>query len=158
MKRCYTFPLSVPPTYVNITGEKDGNILTLNCTTDSSNPVAVLSWYKGEKDVASDNFRIISNYQKVIVDADYHGKNKTQSLDINVDDVKDGEKAFCCAEQVQTEICESFLLTPFRETCEYQKNLSIPINSISNRYMLPKSVRHTSIVYVVYDFLVDKNS
>ncbi|XP_060555661.1 uncharacterized protein LOC132716409 isoform X3 [Ruditapes philippinarum] len=105
-----------PPTFVNITGEKDGKTVTLNCTTDSSNPVAVLNWYKGDKDVASDNFRVISNYQKVIVDAEYHGKNITQSLDINVDDVKDGEKAFCCAKQVQTEICDSFLLTPFRET------------------------------------------
>jgi hypothetical protein len=142
MKRCIAIPFSVPPTFVNITGEKDGKTVTLNCTTDSSNPVAVLNWYKGDKDEASENFRVISNYQKVIVDAEYHGKNITQSLNINVDDVKDGEKAFCCAKQVQTEICDSFLLTPFRETCEYQKNLAIPINLISNRYMLPKPVRH----------------
>jgi hypothetical protein len=109
----------VPPTYVNITANKDEKTVTLNCTTDSSNPVAMLKWYKGNEDVASNNSIITSDYQSVIVDAEYNGKNITQSLDINVDDVKDGEKVFCCGKQLNTEICNSILLAQFRETCEY---------------------------------------
>ncbi|XP_060553816.1 uncharacterized protein LOC132714910 isoform X2 [Ruditapes philippinarum] len=105
-----------PPTNVDVTAKKVGQTVTLNCTTDSSNPVALLKWYKGNKDEASDNTIITSNYRRVIEDAEYNGKSVSQLLNINVKSIKDGEKAFCCGKQVQTEICESISLAPFRET------------------------------------------
>jgi hypothetical protein len=111
---------SVPPSNVNITVNKnDDKTVTLYCTTDSSHPVAMLNWYRGNKDVVSNNSIILSNYQPVIVDAEYDGKSISQSLDINVDDVKDEEMAFCCAKHLNTDICTSIQLAPIRETCEY---------------------------------------
>ncbi|XP_060567214.1 uncharacterized protein LOC132725967 [Ruditapes philippinarum] len=107
-----------PPTNVNITANKDDKTLTLNCTSDSSNPVALLTWYKGNEDVASNNSIITSNYQPIIADAEYNGKSISQSLDINVDDVKDGEMAFCCAKHLNTDLCTSIQLAPFRESSD----------------------------------------
>jgi hypothetical protein len=106
MKMLLTLP-TVPPTYVNVTANKEDKTLTLECTTDSSNPVAMLNWYKGD-DNNDNNSIITSSYQPVIVDAEYDGKNITQSLDINAVNIKEGEMAFCCAKQLNTEICQSF--------------------------------------------------
>jgi hypothetical protein len=79
----------------------------------------MLNWYKGNEDVASNNSIITSNYQPIIADSEYNGKSISQSLDINVYDVKDEEVAFCCAKQLNTEICTSIPVATFRETCEY---------------------------------------
>jgi hypothetical protein len=80
----------------------------------------MLKWYKGNEDVASNNSIITCDYQPIIADAEYNGKSISQSLDINVDDVKDGEMAFCRTKQLNTEICKSIQLQPFRESCEYR--------------------------------------
>ena len=78
-----------------------------------------MNWYRGVKPVAGDNVYLTGSCREVIEDAEYYGKNITQSLDIEVDYVKEGEKVFCCAKQVNTEICKSIPLDPFRSTCEY---------------------------------------
>ncbi|XP_045209166.2 uncharacterized protein LOC123561063 isoform X2 [Mercenaria mercenaria] len=105
-----------PPTSVNITAEKEESMLNLTCSIDSSNPVSLLKWYRGIKATPSSNGEISSSYQSYVMDAEYNGQNITQSIDIKRDSIQDGEKAFCCAEHRDQQICESFALGTYKTT------------------------------------------
>lgn len=107
--------LTVPPSYVKITGnrqitESNQNKLTLTCSTNASNPVSTLRWRKGKKAMAEDNVEISSTYQSNVLDAEYNAKNITQKIDIVVNSGMDNERVFCCARHQGKEYCDSVTL------------------------------------------------
>ncbi|XP_053372539.1 uncharacterized protein LOC128545882 isoform X2 [Mercenaria mercenaria] len=107
-----------PPTNVNINAEKRESLLKLTCSTDSSNPVSLLKWYRGTNGTATSNEEISSSYHSYAMDAKYNGQNITQSINIRRDNIKNGENVFCCAKHRDQQICES--LDIYKTTCEYK--------------------------------------
>ncbi|XP_060604070.1 uncharacterized protein LOC132756944 [Ruditapes philippinarum] len=100
--------------------------LTLNCSTDSSNPVSSLTWRRGVSPKSILNNVIVSGYSEYTSDAEYNGKNITQAIDIDPKHIDIGETIFCCARYQAQQICDSMSLNSFQisEGCVSKSSLA----------------------------------
>lgn len=105
--------LTVPPTRVNVTAEKVDSKLSITCSTDSSNPVSTLTWRRGVSPKPNLNPLFTSHDNTVVRDAEYNGKNITQTIDIDPKHIVKEERIFCCARHSSRDICDWMSLNPF---------------------------------------------
>lgn len=115
----FVLDLYFPPSRVNLTDEtlpiNTTGLKELTCSTDSSNPVSELKWYKGKDSNIWQN-KIISAKPSNVKNDLYNGKNISAVLELDVDNSMHGERIYCCAvhrNQQDNDLCVSRLISLF---------------------------------------------